>query len=119
TGAYTLRYAVAGRSGPSGEGGLLPFDVFLDGSLIGSDASATGMPFQPRTMQFLASAGTHTLSFRGRRPVPDPNVFQDNTAFLDSVSLTTVPEPSALLLAAVGAAGLVRRRCRAGRATRP
>src|SRR2546422_213708 len=41
TSPYMLRYAVAGRSGPSGEGGNLPFDVYLDGTLIGSDMSAT------------------------------------------------------------------------------
>lgn len=112
TGVYTLSYFLAGRSGPSGEGGVLPFDVFLDNTLIGSDSSTTGMTFQMRVMSFGASAGAHTFLLQGRRPVPDPNVFQDNTAFFDMVMITPVPEPSSLALASVVAAGVAHRRWR-------
>jgi hypothetical protein len=114
SGNYHLSYALAGRSGPSGEGGHLPFTVYLDLTPIGSDMSETGMPFQYRTVPFNAAAGTYTLRFQGFRPVPDPNVFQDNTAFLDDISITVVPEPSAFALVGLAAAALAGRRTRVG-----
>jgi hypothetical protein len=110
SGPYQLSYFLAGRLGPSGEGGDLPFDVYIDNTLIGSDQSMTNTPFSLRAMSFTASAGAHTLLIQCREPVPDPNIFMDNSAFFDAITISgaAVPEPSTLI---VGGAGVIMAGC--------
>jgi hypothetical protein len=112
TGPYQLQYYVAGRLGPSGEGGNLPFTVFYNGSPIATDASTTAQPFTLRDFNFTASAGSGELLFQGYAPVPDNNEFHDNTAFFDAISITPLPEPATTaFLSVIGLGGMfVRRR---------
>jgi hypothetical protein len=122
TGEYQLSYYLAGRLGPSGEGGQVPFSIFLGGTEIGSDESSTGMAFQYRSFDFAAAAGTYELLFQGYEPNPDTNIFHDNTAFFDQISIAAIPEPSSMILVGfvLGGIGLgtriFRRRWPAGTA---
>jgi hypothetical protein len=107
TGTYKLDFWIAGRSGPSGEGGDLPFDIRIGGTLIGLGATTTGQPFREHVIVFEAPAGTAELLFQGHEPVPDLNPFHDNTAFFDAMSITAVPEPFSITLLGIGAVGFV------------
>src|SRR5204863_1261327 len=89
SGTYELSFLVAGRS-DNGEGaaGDLAYHVLLDSTVIAIDATTTGQPFTVRTFDFVAGAGTHTLTFE---PLSNG---ADNTAFFDAVSIQAVPEPT-------------------------
>ena len=97
-GTYQLSYLVAGRS-DNGEGaaGDLAYEVLLDSTIIGNDATTTGQPFTLRSFDFVASSGSHTLTFEA------VTNGADNTAFFDLVAIQAVPEPtvSVLLLSSV------------------
>lgn len=88
-GTYELSYLVAGRP-DNGEGatGNLGYEVLLDSLVIGNDSTVTGQPFTLRSFDFVASSGSHTLTFEA---VPNSG---DNTAFFDSVAIRAVPEPT-------------------------
>lgn len=90
TGTYSLSFLVAGRpDNGMGSGGNLSYEILLDTALIGSDVTTTGQPFAERAFSFSASAGSHILTFQ-------PSALQsgDNTAFFETVSINTVPEPA-------------------------
>jgi hypothetical protein len=121
-GTYQLSFYLAGRLGPSGEGGDLPFNIYLGATEIGSDESSTGMAFQMQSFTFNAAAGTYDLLFQGMAPVPDTNIFQDNTAFFDVMSIAAVPEPNSLVLTGLPliiAIVVIRMRRSKGRSVEP
>jgi len=92
-GTYQLSYLVAGRSdNGQGAAGDLTYQVLLDSTVIANDATTTGQPFTIRSFDFVASAGTHTLTFEAM-----PNG-ADNTAFFDLVAIQPVPEPAVSVL---------------------
>lgn len=109
-GTYSLSYYVAGRdSGGAGNvAGNLTYEVWLDATLIATDATVSSQPWTLKTYSFAAVAGPHALSFIG---TGTPAGAPDQTMLLDNVSI--VPEPQeCLLLAGLGLAGFaaVRRR---------
>jgi hypothetical protein len=87
-GTYQLSYLVAGRSQTGGATGNLAYEILLDSLVIGNDATTTGQPFAVRSFNFVASSGSHTLTFES---VPNG---ADNTAFFDLVAIHPVPEPA-------------------------
>jgi len=88
-GTYRLSYLVAGRSdNGAGATGNLAYQVLLDSTVIANDATTTGQPFTIRSFDFVASSGSHILTFEA---VPNG---ADNTAFFDLVAIQPVPEPT-------------------------
>jgi len=110
SGTYRLSYLVAGRA-DNGEGatGALSYQVLFDSLVIGSDATTTSQPFTLRSFDFVASAGSHTLTFEA---MPDS---ADNTAFFDVVSIQTVPEPTVSVFLLSSISGLLFVRALRGR----
>jgi hypothetical protein len=93
SGTYRLSYFVAGRSdNGQGAAGDLSYQVLLDSLVIGSDSTTTAQPFTLRSFDFVASSGSHTLTFES---VPNG---ADNTAFFDLVAIQPVPEPAVSVL---------------------
>jgi hypothetical protein len=89
SGTYQLSYLVAGRSDNSqGAAGNLSYEVLLDSTVIANDATTTGQPFTVRSFDFVASSGSHILTFEA---VPNG---ADNTAFFDLIAIQPVPEPA-------------------------
>jgi hypothetical protein len=92
-GTYRLSYLVAGRSdNGAGAAGDLAYEVLLDSTIIANDATTTGQPFTIRSFDFVASSGSHILTFEA---VPNG---ADNTAFFDLVAIQPVPEPAVAVL---------------------
>ena len=89
SGTYELSDLVAGRS-DNGQGALgnLAYEVLFDSVVIGNDVTSTGQPFTSRSFDFMASPGSHTLTFES---VSNSG---DNTAFFDLVAIRAVPEPT-------------------------
>jgi hypothetical protein len=84
-GVYELSYLVAGRPGIGPQQGNCQYDVFLGLQPIASgESSFSGQSFTPKSFRFAATAGTYVLRFQTR------NRGFDDTAFFDSVSLTTI-----------------------------
>jgi hypothetical protein len=105
SGTYQLSYLVAGRSdNGGGAAGDLAYEVLFDSTVIGNDSTTTGQPFTLRSFDFVASSGTHTLTFES---VPNG---ADNTAFFDLIAIQSVPEPavSAFLLSSLSGFLFVR-----------
>src|SRR2546423_1802012 len=102
SGTYQLSYLVAGRS-DNGEGaaGDLAYEVLLDSTVIANDATITGQPFTIRSFDFVASAGSHMLTFES---VANG---LDNTAFFDSIAIQSVPEPAVSVLLLSSLSGLL------------
>jgi hypothetical protein len=88
-GTYRLSYLVAGRS-DNGEGaaGDLAYQVLLDSTVIANDATTTGQPFTIRSFDFVASSGSHIMTFEAA------SNGADNTAFFDLIGIQAVPEPA-------------------------
>ena len=102
SGTYRLSYLVAGRSNNGhGAAGDLSYQVLLDSLVIGSDATTSAQPFTLRTFDFVASSGSHVLSFNA------VSSGGDNTAFFDLVTIQIVPEPPVGALMLSGLCGLL------------
>jgi len=80
---YALRFQAAQRGNCCGGG--QDFQVFLDGALLGTFKPGGTNYATYATQPFLATAGTHTLTFVGLDTAGG-----DNTAFIDDVHLTTL-----------------------------
>jgi hypothetical protein len=108
TGPATVTFSAENRGCCSG--GASTVNVYMDGTLIDSVTPPTNS-FQTYTITGLTETrGSHTLSFAGSI------TGGDQTAFIDTVSLTSVPEPASVVLFGLGAVGLLvaRRRKRLG-----
>jgi len=109
-GNVNIRWLDAGRPFTPSYGnccnGDQTYQVKLDGALLGTFNTVSGQKFTAESA-FSANlgAGTHTLSFLGQ-------VNADETAFLDQVSVTGVPELStwAMMIIGFGGVGLQMRR---------
>ena len=105
SGTYRLSYLVAGRSdNGAGAAGNLAYEVLFDSIVIGNDATVTGQPFTIRSFDFVASSGSHILTFESVANGAD------NTAFFDLVAIQPVPEPAlgVLLLSSLSGCLVVR-----------
>lgn len=93
---YALSFSYAGRTVI---GGNLTFSVEVDNTTVGTFFSTTAQPFVKVGLQFDATEGTHTLSFRG---IDTQGFYLDQTAFIDRVQLFQVPEPGTAWLLSGG-----------------
>ena len=119
SGEYALAYYVEGRWSADPDGGALSYQVTLDSSVIANDSTTNYQAWTPKSYTFSATAGTHTLAFTGVSVPPGRST--DQTAMLDAVAITSVPEPGAgAMLAAGSLLGLAlgRRRLRPDPLTR-
>lgn len=114
-GAFNLAWLEGSRPKVGDAEGEQSYDVYLDGSLLGSFATPTAQDFVLRGLQGpgLVSGSTHTLTFQGTNLDGD-----DNTVFIDAVSFTPmapVPEPGEWAMIGLGLAitGAVARRRKA------
>lgn len=80
-GSYTVQFLAAQRGNVS-QGGE-DFDVYLDGTLLGTFRPASTSYGALSTPAFTTTAGTHTLKFLGRNSAGG-----DNTALIDAVRVT-------------------------------
>ena len=93
---YTLTMSVAQRmfgcaALPAGPGcGPENFQVLMDGVAIGTLTASSGTYADMSTGSFSTAAGSHTLTIEGLNTVPG-YAGQDNTAFIDALRLTSVP----------------------------
>jgi hypothetical protein len=91
TGGYQLDWLDASRPFFGSYGGQLEYEVLLNAAVLGSYATVHGQPFAAKTVNFNATVGVHTLTFRIKSTTP----VGDNTVFLDQVAL--IPEPVSLV----------------------
>jgi hypothetical protein len=123
TGMYTLRFYAANRTSPTGTTGPQTISVLLDNSLVpGGSFSGLSGSWTPETLNFSATAGTHSLTLEGL-----VSSTGDVSAFIDDVSLVPAavptPEPSSfssvgMTLLMVAAVLTWRHRFAAGNASR-
>ena len=88
-GEYTVSFQAAGRSNYGN--GALPFDVEIDGSMVGTFTPASLTAFDSYTTSpfTISTAGNHTLAFVGH------NVAVDQSSFIDLVTMHTAITPFA------------------------
>lgn len=109
-GLANISWLSAGRPNFGSIGGDQTYDVLLNGSLIGSFSTTDGQAFTSELKLATLVAGINTLTFEGTDLT---KLATDQTAFIDNVSVTGVPEPLTLSVfgaGLVGAAALRRRR---------
>ena len=103
-GTYSVSWLAAGRPNNGGNEG---YTVTLGNNLLFTGTTTTGQAFTPTTSSLVTlAAGTYALTFTGLTSA------SDNTAFIDDVTLTAVPEPAAwaLMVAGFGMIGFAARR---------
>lgn len=112
-GTYSLSYYIAGRQYDDPNGGSLNYQVLLDTTVLESDSTADFQGWTLKSVTLVAPAGSYQLSFDGVS-VPSGRS-NDQTAFVDAITITAVPEPvefaavAALALVAFGAWRRTRR----------
>lgn len=105
TGDYTLTFNAANRSNVNN--GPQTVALLLDGTAI-SGGTFTGLPaaWTLETLNFSASAGSHSITFEGLISSADATAFIDNVSLVPQASSAT-PEPSSLTLVALAAMALL------------
>ena len=103
-GTYTLTWSDANR------GADQTYSVLFDGAAIGTYSTVQGAGWGTESVTFTTTGGAG-LSFVGDTSYQ----YTDATSFIDNVSVTAVPEPTALLMMTVATLGLLawRRRTQA------
>jgi hypothetical protein len=97
-GELTLSFLSGGRPDNFGaDCGDQTYLVELDGSTVASFSTVSGQAFTLETVPLTGvSAGSHTLTFQGL------STAGDESAFLDNVSVVSVPEPTTWMLTVAG-----------------
>ncbi len=90
-GSATIDFLASGRQ-RSIDFGPNTIDVYLDDALLGSVTPNLGV-FEPASFTTNVTAGSHILRFVGNN-----HLGGDRTSFIDSVTVTNIPEPSTLVL---------------------
>ncbi len=108
-GAFELTFLDAGRSFFGPYNGDQTFQVWIDGNLLGTFSTVSNSNFALQAINNIdLTAGSHTLMFLTLNPLGG-----DETAFVDNINLTEVPEPATIALFGAGLIGfglLYRRR---------
>ena len=114
-GLADISWLSAGRPNFDLIGGDQTYNVLLNGNLIGSFTTTDDEAFTSELRSGTLVAGTNTLSFVGTDLT---KLASDQTAFIDNVSVTAVPEPMTLSIFGAGLAGAaaLRRRRKAAKA---
>lgn len=114
-GKFDLSWIDAGRPATGCCNGDQSYTLTVGGFTSSTYSTASGQPFGATrsTGPFVLGPGTYTLSFNGLST-------SDNTAFIDAVTMSAVPEPAAwaMMIAGFGVVGgTMRRRRRVAGAT--
>ena len=99
--SYTLTWDDAGRAGYANQ----TYTVSAGGTTFADFGTVSGQAWGEHTETFTATSNG-ALSFAGHDAV-------DGTTFIDNVSVSAVPEPTSLMLMALGTLGLLAWRRRA------
>jgi hypothetical protein len=102
-GEYTLSWTTANR------GADQTYSVFFGGAQVDKVTTIAGAGWTTETVTFTTLTGGTGLSFMGDTSFHNT----DATSFIDNVAVTAVPEPTSLLMMAVGTLGLLAWRRRA------
>jgi hypothetical protein len=108
---YVVTFMLAGRYFNSlvgtPFGGVLTFDVSVDSNVAGTYTTTDSMPYTSKFAQVPLTSGSHRLTFHATGTTA---AVPDQTAFIDKVSVTAVPEPNSMLAigAALGGLGVAR-----------
>lgn len=110
-GNYFLNFSLGGRQNSGccdGNQSVLVTVSNGSGTVLSQVINTTSFsPFTTHNLSFATGAGSYTVTFAGQ-------ALTDSTAFVDSVSISQVPEPAATasLVVGLGLAGLAARRKR-------
>ena len=102
-GEYTLSWTTANR------GADQTYSVLFGGKQVDQVTTIAGAGWTTETVTFRTLAGGTGLSFVGDTSFQNT----DATSFIDNVTVTAVPEPTSLLMMAIGTLGLLAWRRRA------
>ncbi len=103
---YSLSWLTANRGS---FGSNQTYSVYFDGTLLDTVTTVRGAGWTMETVTFTSLTGGTGLSFVGDTKYNKT----DATSFIDNVSVSVVPEPTALLMMAFGTLGLLAWRRRA------
>jgi hypothetical protein len=92
-GSYDLSFSYAGRSY---DGGNTTFTVSVDSIVVGTLNPYSGQSLTPQSMNISLVSGNHTLAFTAAGVSGN-----DETAFIDNVSVSAVPEPTTMVAGAL------------------
>jgi len=102
-GEYTLSWTTANR------GADQTYSVYFNGVKLDQVTTIAGAGWTTQTVTFTTLTGGTGLSFVGDTSFGE----RDATSFIDNVSVSVVPEPTALMMMAFGTLGLLAWRRRA------
>lgn len=121
---YALNLHIVDQA--SGQGGTLHFAGRLDGTLSADHANITNTFLGQTTLQLVLGSNLYTVMLNSYAPPGPPGAFNHGAISATAqvtvapVTVATLPEPTSLVLASLGAAGLgltARRRRRRRRAS--
>jgi len=94
SGTYSLSFQDGGRANV---GGNTTFEVLVNSTLVDTVNTTTGEALTGQTLNISLNSGNNILEFLVIAPTDD----SDNTAYIDNVSVTPVPEPATMVASAM------------------
>jgi PEP-CTERM motif len=103
-GTFGISWLDAGRPNFGAYAGDQTYQVSLNSSVVGTYSTISGVGFNDEVANLgFLSSGVYTLTFLG---LPTTQSTPDETAFIDSVNIAAVPEPSTWAMLILGFLGM-------------